>query len=104
MKTLLTALYNMIATLHPAVKFVVGASSILLAFNSYMNAMWAKVFVKVDAMAAVAVGASADFSPLGFINYVVPLDTILNFLAGYATLRLVCAGIRMIKSFIPLIS
>lgn len=103
MKTLLTAIYNMLFTLSPAVKAVIAGFSILLAINSYVNELWADIFSRVDAMAAASF-SSVDFAPLALVNYIFPLDTVLSFIVAYSSLRLVCATIRIIKSFIPTIS
>lgn len=103
MKTLLTAIYNLIATLSPGVRLGIGIASIALAVNSYVNALWADLFAKVDAIAAGSMGA-ANFSGLGLLNYIFPVDTLLSFVTGYATLRIACASVRIVKSFIPTIS
>jgi len=103
MNTLLTAIYNLLASMHPAVKAVLFLGSVLLAINSYIETLWAELFTKVDTIAA-GTFTSADFSALGLVNYVFPLDTVCTFLTAYMGLTLVCAAIRIIKSFVPTIS
>lgn len=103
MRTILTVIYNLLASMHPALRVGLGVGSILIAFLQYINALWADLFARVDALAVGSTGV-ADFSPLGFVNYVFPLDTVLTFCTSYCALRLVCAAIRIVKSFIPTIS
>lgn len=68
-----------------------------------INFLWGRLFAYVDAIVGRAAGTS-DFSGLSFINYVVPLDTMCDLLVWYAGLRLACAAVRIIKSFIPTIA
>lgn len=103
MKTILTAIYNLFAGMSPAVRVFLGIGSIAIAVNHYVNSLWMDLFGRIDAMAASSTGM-ADFSPLGLVNYVFPLDTMLSFVIAYGTLRTVCASIRIVKSFIPTIS
>lgn len=103
MNTYLTAIYNFIATTSPAFRVAIGLGSFFVAVNAYINSLWSDLFGRLDGIVAGSFG-NADFSPLGFVNYVFPLDSICTFLVSYAVLRVSCAGIRMIKSFIPTIS
>ncbi len=103
MKTILTALLNLLSSLNPAVTAVMAAVTVFSALFSYFNSMWSDLFARVDALASSSFG-SADFSPLGFVNYVFPLDTLCTFLGTYMALRLACAAIRIVKSFVPTIS
>lgn len=103
MKTVISAIYNMVASMSPGFRVFMGVGSVALAINNYINELWAELFARVDAMAVGATGM-ADFSPLGMVNYIFPLDTVLTFLTAYATLRAACAAIRVVKSFIPTIS
>jgi len=103
MKTILTAIYNAFYSLNPAVKVFLGIGSMLLAFLNFINELWADLFGRLDSLTHGAFGV-ANFAPLGLVNYIFPLDTVLTFIVSYATLRGVCASIRIVKSFVPTVS
>lgn len=103
MKQTLTFLYNLFASMNPAVKSVLAVGTVALGVNSYMQTLWTELFQKVDGIAASSFG-NADFSPCGFINYCFPLDTLCTFLSAYCVLTVVCAAVRIVKSFIPSIA
>ena len=84
-------------------RILMGAGALVLGFNSVANTLWGQLFAKVDTLAAGTFGA-ADFSPCGLLNYVFPLDTLCTLISAYAAVVLVCAAIRIIKSFIPSIA
>ena len=104
MKTLLTVIYNLIAEMNPAVKVVIGGFSVFLAVNTYINALWAELFAKLDNVVGASTGGTSDFSPLGMINYVFPLDSVLTFLIALMAMKATCGIVRIIKSFIPTIA
>jgi len=104
MKTTITAIYNLFASMHPAVRGVLGIAVLLLAINQYLNEQWASLFAKVDSIVAPSLAGTADFSPLGLINYVFPLDSCLTFMSAFAVLRGATAVVRIVKSFIPTIA
>lgn len=93
-----------VGTLGPVLKCLIAAGAFLLAFGSFFVSMWSKVIAGLDALIVPAVDGSADFSPLGLVNYVFPLDTLLTMLSAYMALKVACAGLRVVKSFVPTIS
>jgi hypothetical protein len=103
MKTLLTYTYALLKSFSPTTTLMFGALTALLAVNTYFNQLWASLFSRIDAI-VVPSGGSIDFSPLGLINYVFPLDTGFTLLSAYGSLYVLCAGVRIIKSFVPTIS
>jgi hypothetical protein len=100
---ILTLILNLFESLSNPVKMAAGLFTLALAAFDYVNDMWAELFTRVDAMAAPSVGA-ADFTGLGMVNYIFPLDTVCTYISAYAVLRLACGGVRIIKSFIPTVS
>ena len=103
MRTLLTAIYALMSSASPFFRYGLGMLTVALAVLQYFNGLWAALFAKTDTMVAGTAG-TADFSALGLINYVFPLDTVCTFISAYAGVRLLCATIRIIKSFIPTIA
>lgn len=102
MRQILTLIWNFFASTSPAVHAVWAVGTLFLAFNAYINTLWVALFVQVDDLVASGlVSPTANFSPLGLLNYCFPLDTLCSFLSAYLVLRATCAGIRIIKSFIP---
>lgn len=81
-----------------------GALVTLSSIYALANELWASLFARIDALIMPAVGASANFAPLSLVNYVFPLDTVLQLIVAYAGLRAACAVIRIIKSFVPTVA
>ena len=104
MKTIITALYNLIAGMNPAVRAILAGGSLLLALNSYVNSLWAGLFSRVDQLVKPSISFAGDISPLALANYVFPLDTTLSLISAYGVLTVLCASIRIVKSFIPTIA
>jgi len=100
---LLTLMYNLVAQMNPSVRAILFFGSLLTTGLTYLNEVWGELFQRIDGLAAAAAG-TADFSPLSLVNYCVPLDVMLDMIVAYGVLRLACAGIRIIKSFIPTVS
>lgn len=82
-----------------------GFALLTLAFTIFSNAkaLWVDMFTKMDQIAAGSIG-SVDFQPLGFANYLLPLDELLTHLVGWAGVWVLCNIVRIIKSFIPTVS
>lgn len=77
--------------------------AVVVAVLKLLNELWLDLFARLDSLTVGAFG-TADFSPCSFINYIFPLDDVLNAITIYAALRIACAGVRIVKSFIPTIS
>lgn len=103
MKTLLTAIYNLLASSNPVLYSALGVFTLILTLNSYVNEMWSSAFAKIDTL-SVNVSSSVNFSPLGLIDYCFPLSEMLTLMVTYGGIRVLCAGIRIIKSWIPTVS
>lgn len=103
MKTTLTALLALLQSLNPGVASIVFVGATFTSALTYINTLWVQLFSRLDAISAGSFGA-VDFSPLGLINYVIPLDTLLTLVSAYITLLIACTTIRMIKAFVPTIS
>jgi len=104
MKHTLTLILNCMAAMSPGFRAILALGAVIVAVVDYVNSLWAELFAKIDALVMPVLGEGANFSALGFVNYVFPLDTVLTMVLAYGALRLVCAGIRIIKSFIPSIA
>lgn len=100
---ILTAVYNIIGTIAPVLRPIFLAASLVMAFNTYMNAVWTHLFTLIDSL-VIDTSGTADFSGLALVNYCFPIDTMLTFMVSYAGVRLACAGFRIIKSFIPTVA
>jgi hypothetical protein len=102
------------------VDYVIKGVQILSKFanptTAFFGAAWAlaglligvgdridSIISKVDQITVNLVGV-ADFSPLSLANYLFPLDQLLLYISSYLVLLLICAVVRIIKSFVPTIS
>lgn len=65
--------------------------------------LWDRLLVEMDKIAAMSFGG-ADFSPLSFANYFIPLSELLGMLVVWLGLFVLTHIIRIIKSFIPTVS
>lgn len=89
---------------NPLVVSLFTAVTALVTVWNLFTTMWASMFAKIDAMVVGAAGGSLSFSPLGLIDYIFPLTEMLNFIVAYAGIRLACASVRIVKSFVPTIA
>lgn len=95
----------LVSSLSPTVRLLFLVGSGALAFFNWLNAIWAALFSRIDAAASPAMlSLGVDVQPLSFLNYVVPLDTLLTLLTAYFAFKGVSALIRIIKSFVPTIA
>ena len=76
----------------------------LVTVWNLFTTMWGSLFAKIDAMVVGASSGSLSFSPLGLIDYIFPMTELLNFIVAYAGIRLACASVRIVKSFVPTIA
>jgi hypothetical protein len=80
-----------------------GIFAVLIGVWGFGKGLISELIVKMDALAVGATG-NADFTPLGFVNYIFPLDTLLSHVAILSALVLASALVRIIKSFVPTIA
>ncbi len=101
----LGALFTLIGHMGPTFKAVLGAASIMLAFGTYLNSVWAALVVKMGAVGAVTIpGTSGNLNALALLNYVFPLDVLCNLTTSYLVLFAACTAVRMTKAFVPTIA
>lgn len=101
--TVLGRLFDLLKSSSPTLSLVFSLGTLGLAVFTFVNQMWATLFAKIDGLVAPAMG-NADFSGLGMINYIFPLDTVCTYISAFMLLRVTCAVIRIIKSFIPTVA
>jgi len=104
MKSVLTFIYHLLLATNPAVIALLGMLASLAVIFQYASELWTALQTRIDAMAGPAFGGAMDFSPLGLIDYFIPLHETIALVAALFAWALVCASIRMIKSVIPTIS
>jgi len=86
----------------PLTSFLGGAwalGGLLLAATGSLD------FIQL-ALANVATNLTgvADFSALAVANYLLPVNQLIGYISAYISLLIVCAGIRIVKSWIPTVS
>lgn len=81
-----------------------GSLVTLSSVYALASELWAQLFARIDALIMPALGGTANFAPLSLVNYVFPLDTVLELVIAYAGLRVACTIIRIIKSFVPTVA
>lgn len=104
MTKILNALFNLTASANPAVRQLLWIGAALTAIWDYITDLWEDLFARIDAIILPILPGSIDFQPLGLINYIFPLDTVLTMVTALVLLMLLCAAIRIVKAFIPGIS
>lgn len=104
MLNVLVRIYQFLGNLNPLLGPMVAVFTIGMFFVEYMNDMWAVLFAEIDSMVIPLTEGALDFSPLAFINYTIPLDTLFTLLTAYGSLMLACYGVRIVKSFLPTIN
>lgn len=100
---LLKAIFNLLATLNPAIALLLGFLTAAVAAFNYFNDLWAVLFVKVDAL-ALNVMPTLGFAPLGMVNLFFPLSELFTYVAAYFVLYLACSAIKVIKAFVPFLA
>lgn len=82
--------------------------SVWAVMGLYMGAQghldWVQEKISAVAELVTGFGGAADFSVLSVANYLLPLNQLLGYIASYVSLLLVCAAIRIVKSWIPTVS
>lgn len=101
MTTVLRVILKALISMNPAVRGVLALTTVLLAVNTYINNLWAALFIKIDTLVAISINYAYDISPMSLVNSVFPLDTMLSYISLYLAARVLLVGIRTIKSFIP---
>lgn len=104
MINLLVWIYRLLEGWQKEVARAAGIVCAAVALVDYVNSLWTDLFARCDALISDATGGAIDFSVMGLANACFPLDSMLSMLVAYGTLRLLCAAIRIIKSFVPTIA
>lgn len=100
---LLTGIWNFLVTFNSPMVRLGALLSIGLSIFTEVKNLWSSLFTRIDSLAVVATG-NADFTPLSFLNYIFPFEELLTITAAWLSLYVLCAAIRIIKSFIPTIA
>ena len=104
MVTLLAKLFTWIGTFGPVVRIILAVSTVGLTLYSFLSAVWVNLFAEIDSLVLPSMPTGVDFSPLGLLNYVFPVDTLCTYVTALLALKLACTGIRIVKSFIPTVA
>lgn len=88
---------------HTGIGFGFAVIATLGPLFEQARAFWTTLFDKIDQLAVTSFG-DASFQPLGFANYLLPLDWLCTQLVIWFGVYALCAVIRIIKSFIPTVS
>lgn len=90
--------------MNPTVTALGSAAVAAGAAFAWVNEKWALLIARIDAMAVAAGGGSLNIQPLGFVNTFIPLQEACTYFTAWVALLLVCATIRIIKSFVPTVA
>jgi len=100
-----TRALGLMGSLNPSIRSLLMLGSVVLALWDWVNDLWSYLFYKIDSLVMPAMqSVGVDVSPLGLLNYVLPIDTLFTMITAYAALRATGVLIRIVKSFIPTIS
>jgi hypothetical protein len=104
---MITLLNFVVTFLRNSNPLVLSAFTLVTAFLSVWQiflGMWAAMIARIDLLVVSSLPSSLSFQPLGLINYVFPIVELLNLVVIIAALKTACAGVRIVKSFIPTIA
>jgi hypothetical protein len=104
MTKILTAILESIKLTNPLVTLAGAVLTGALAIFNFFNTIWGQLLAKLTAVTLPTAGAASVMSGFEFVNYVFPLTELFTFCSAFMTLYLICAAVRMIKSFLPTIS
>lgn len=104
MKTFLTAIFNIVRHIDPAVGSLMLITSTLGALFSWVNGLWGDLLARMGALAQANFAGSLNFDPVGLVDTFLPLHETLSLLSIYLTIIGTAAVIRIVKSFIPTIA
>ena len=104
MLTILVKIYEWMGKYNPMVATILTGIGVGMAVWNFFKSLWVELFARGDALAVASMPSGVDFSPLGLANYVFPLDTLCSYIVTLGALKVVCVGIRVIKSFVPTIA
>lgn len=77
--------------------------ALLVPVFSTARALWSQLFQYMDQLAVTTFG-NVEFQPLGFANYLLPLDWFCTQLAVWFGVYVLTSIIRIVKSFIPTVA
>ncbi|MBK8583394.1 MAG: hypothetical protein IPL86_16760 [Flavobacteriales bacterium] len=97
-------IYRVLEGIYKKAPWLLGPAAGIASMLGIGQGLWSQLFARIDSLVVPAMGGAVNFAPLSLVNYLFPLDTICELLVIYGGLRIVCAGIRVIKSFIPTIA
>lgn len=100
----IAALLESVKLLNPMVSIGGIAFTLAAGMFRFFNALWAELLLKLVTVTLPPATAASVMSGFEFANYVFPVSELFTFCTSFMTLYLVCAAVRMIKSFIPTIS
>jgi len=103
MKTLAAILQSFVA-MNPVLSVGGLAFTFAVGMFRFFNALWGQLLLRLVNVTLPPATAASVMSGFEFLNYVFPVSELFTFCTSFMTLYLVCAAIRMIKSFIPTIS
>jgi hypothetical protein len=104
MTKILFAVLESLRELNPVVTLLSAGLTFVVALFNFFNSMWAELVAKLAYLVLPNYTAGLVVEGLSFLNYFFPLEEFFSFFSVYLGLFVVCAAIRIVKSFIPTIS
>jgi hypothetical protein len=103
MVKILTAILDSFKVLNPTVTAALALCTFLAGAFNFGNEMWSAVIAKVATLTLSEPMAVTVLTGFGFVDYCFPLNELFTFITVWGATFLICAAIRMLKSWIPLI-
>lgn len=100
----LAAILESLKLMNPLVTISGGVFTFALALFNFFNAMWNEMLGKLAAVTLPPATAATVMQGFDFVNYVFPLSELFTFCSAFMALYLICAAVRIVKSFVPTIS
>jgi len=101
MKTILTAIYSLLASLNPAIGGLLVAVPTVVGFFTFVHSQVVELMTRIDTMPTITSGGAISFSPLGLVDHFFPLSETITLFTAWLGVLLIASGIRIVKSFVP---
>ena len=104
MTKILFAILQSLSLLNPFVTLGGAVLTLVLGLFNFFNSMWAELLGRLSAVTLPTGTAASVMQGFDFVNYVFPLSELFTFCSAFMAFYVLCAAIRIVKSFVPSIA
>lgn len=104
MTKILDAILDSLKAMNPLWTATFAVISFVVGVFNFFNEIWGYLVAKIATLVLPGNVAASVVSGFGFVDYVFPLSEFFTFFSLWCALFVICAAVRIIKSFVPTIS